>query len=126
MASNSKLTIPSSLYERLQRLARRQRREIPELAAEALAEALSRLEADEVPDDWAFESGAFVQAHPELLERYRGEYVAFHMGRLIDHDPSLTALMIRVDERFPDEFVLVRPVTAEAEITYQLTSIRWA
>jgi hypothetical protein len=72
------------------------------------------------------EAEAFRRLHPTLWQNYAGEYVAIFQEQLVDHGPDLTALFKRIEERYPDNFVLVRPVREEPEIVYQDRSIRWA
>ena len=46
------------------------------------------------------ESKAFRVKHTELLQRYLGEYVAVHEGKIVDHDKDLSTLHRRVRRRY--------------------------
>ncbi len=48
---------------------------------------------------------AYIAMHPMLKERHLGKYVAVYQGELIDHDEDPVALLSRIDEKYPDEFV---------------------
>ena len=61
------------------------------------------------------EHAEFDRQRPELLNRYRGEYVAIHQGQVIDHDRSLWALHSRVLKQLGDMPVLLKRVTDKPE-----------
>lgn len=61
------------------------------------------------------ESEAFERQLTLLLTRYRGEYVAVHEGQVIDHDPDLRTLHLRVFAQLGHTPVLLRKVTEETE-----------
>jgi hypothetical protein len=67
---------------------------------------------------------AFQQMHSDLLVRFAGEYVAIFEAELVDHDADLAALLERVEQRYPDDFVLIRPVRQEPEIIYEHRAVR--
>ncbi|MBI3761454.1 MAG: hypothetical protein HY260_06275 [Chloroflexi bacterium] len=61
------------------------------------------------------ESNAFEEQKQSLLDQYRGEYVAVHEGKVIDHDPSLRALHLRVFAKLGHTPVLLKKVTDEPD-----------
>ena len=61
------------------------------------------------------ETDAFHAQKTELLTQYDGEYVAIHQSNVIDHDPDLRALHLRVFARLGHTPVLLKQVTPEAE-----------
>jgi hypothetical protein len=63
-----------------------------------------------IPDE-----GAYRAMHAELYARYPGQYVAVYQGQLVDHDPDGEALFERIDQRFPDEIVLMTQVRETPE-----------
>lgn len=91
-----------------------------DLVAKAIRDLL-RAEASLV---LARETKAFRLIHPQLLQKYAGEYVALHQGKLIDHDMDQFALYLRVDEQYPDEVILIKQVTPEVEEIYTVRSPR--
>jgi hypothetical protein len=125
MSAIPSLPIPKQLYDRVRRLAQREQRQVPDVVVEALELGLSQLEVPAMPPEWERESAAFQGMHADLLERIPGQYAAVFQGELVDHDLSFAALFSRVSGRFPDQFVLVRPVREEPEITYHTRSVRW-
>ena len=72
----------------------------------------------------ARETEAFRAMPAQLLQKYAGEYVALHQGRLIDHDLDQFALYLRVDEQYPDEIILIKQVCSEIEEVYTIRSPR--
>ena len=61
------------------------------------------------------EAKAFDEQKASLLERYRGEYVAVHEGKMIDHDLSLGALHLRMYAKLGRIPVLLKRVTEEPD-----------
>ena len=61
------------------------------------------------------ETKAFEQQRDTLLANYLGQYVAVHDGQVIDHDPDLLTLHLRVFERLGDIPVLHKKVTTKPE-----------
>jgi len=129
------LTIPEELYRQAERLAQALNRDVADVLAEAIqleamavdtgadpsASALgSALETPEM----VAEREAFLALHQQLLEQHFGEYVAIQGGQLVDHDPQIGALFARINERYPDRFVLMRRVQASPEIEYRFRSPR--
>lgn len=53
---------------------------------------------------------AYHRLHPELLPKYKGQYVAVFRGQMVDHDHDPEVLSERILGRFPDEVVLQRKV----------------
>ena len=72
------------------------------------------------------EKRAFSRLHATLLRQYADEYVAIYHGELVDHDVDQAALWARINEQYPNQFVLIRPIRSEPEITYEHRSMRWA
>lgn len=61
------------------------------------------------------ETEAFNAQYEELKAKYPGQYVAVHQGSVIDHDPDLRKLHLRVYERLGRIPVLLKQVTDEPE-----------
>jgi len=61
------------------------------------------------------ETEAFNAQHAKLRVTYLGQYVAMHEGKVIDHDPDLRALHLRVYAKVGRIPVLLKQVTDEPE-----------
>lgn len=137
MTAQAILELPKALYDRVQRLAHDRQQPIPELIAEALDLAEENGFVDEFSsaaisgevDDWSEpdevverEMQAYIAMHPQLKKQFLGKYVAVHGGKLVDVDDNFDALYERIDARFPDEFVWLTPVEAEAISTILVRS----
>ncbi|GAB4577489.1 MAG: hypothetical protein Fur0022_02200 [Anaerolineales bacterium] len=117
------LTIPETLYKKAKRLARTLNRNVSDVLVEAiqLDTVALGVEEDLIVEQ---EREAFLNLHPVLWEKYPGEYIAIRGGKMIDHDTDRSALFARIDQQYPDEFVLMRRVEAQPEIVYQFRSPR--
>lgn len=51
-------------------------------------------------DKWERERRAFHQLMPELLKAYRGQYVAIHLGQIVDSGDDAVALGLRVYAKY--------------------------
>ena|GEM_PF-2734807 len=58
----------------------------------------------------------WLEAHPEALEPYRGEWVAVHKGRIVAHSPDGRDLARQGEaRRYPGALVFYVPTGEEAE-----------
>lgn len=71
------------------------------------------------------EAAAFEEQRATLLAHYRGEYVAIHQGRVIDHDPNLRTLHLRVFAQVGHTPVLLKRVGDEPERELMFRSPRF-
>lgn len=67
-------------------------------------------EPDAEEEAIARETEHFVAQHADLLQQYRGAYIAMKDGVVVDHDHDRLALYARVAETWGDTPVLVTPV----------------
>lgn len=130
MTVHVSVPLPESTYRRVKELADLNRQSIAETIAEYLTDSLLPIEAVGVPaaeEDAAVEreKEAWIRLHPQLKSLYFGRYVAIYGGELIDHDQSYAAILERVDERYPDDFVWVAKVENEAMGTLYFRSPRF-
>lgn len=125
MESDQRLLIPRSLLERARQIAKRQSRQVQEVVVAALEQGLPFLESAVVPDRWEQEAKTFLSMHATWQEQYTGEYAAVYQGELVDHDLDFGALLARIETRYPNDFVLIRPLREEPEIVYRHRSIHW-
>lgn len=72
------------------------------------------------------ESVLFRAQHSALQAKYPGEYVAMRSGEVLDHGADMSALYLRIRDRFGDEPVLIAPVTDTPTPTYHMRSPRFA
>ena len=68
------------------------------------------------------ESEAFRAMHAELLQQYRGEYVAVHNKKVVDHDEDICALNRRIRARYGRQAVLLQQVTEQPEVDLVIRS----
>lgn len=114
------VTLPDQIERQLTKLAREQAVTPDELVGKAIQSYL-QAEASQVLER---ETVAFRALHRELLAKYSGEYVAIHQGQMIDHDPKLGAIYLRINEKYPDEIILIKQVQPEIERVFTVHSPR--
>jgi Family of unknown function (DUF6364) len=126
MSAKVTLEIPEQLFERAQRVAQDQQKDVSDVVAQVLDNGLPPVETGSRSANKEREIATFHELHPMLWSKYPGEYAAIHNGQLVDHDSDRVALLDRITKIFPEDFVLVRPIREEPEIIYQTRSVRWA
>ncbi len=60
------------------------------------------------------ETKTFWAMYPQLLDRYPGQYIAVHEGKIVDTGPDLGTLYQRVRERYGDTPVLLTQVLPDS------------
>ncbi len=120
--------VPRELVREAKAEAARQGLTLTAFVAEALRRALERTgpgpevrPADELAESLRW----FEQNRARLLRRYRGQYVAIHRNRVVDHDRDFDALARRVFRRFGPRPVCMPKVT-EGERVVHVPSPRLA
>lgn len=131
MSRQITVTISEETYRQAQHLAELRHQPVAELLAAHLSDTLPGTEESLLPQtdpDLTVEKerDAYLALHSELWQQYPHEYVAIYQGHLIDHDKNKLALFQRINEHYPDEFVLIRQVEIEPEKVYQFHSTRLA
>ncbi|MBI4772061.1 MAG: hypothetical protein HY784_17010 [Chloroflexi bacterium] len=98
----------------------RQQAEASGVAAEVVLEtALREYRRREQDQKLSAERQAWRALPPETQARYRGEYVAIHSGKVVDHDPDLSALHGRIRERYGWIAVLITPADGRRELVFR-------
>lgn len=127
------VTLPDSVYERVQQLAQVHQQEIAEAIAEYLETNLPSVEPTrQIPETrstqkaaLAREKAAYIRMHPMLKEKYFGQHVAIYQGELIDMDSDYGQLYERIRARYPNEIVWLATVTEEPIETIVVRSPRF-
>ena len=125
MGIEKTLEIPVELYDRIERLAALKDTPVAYILEKALTLAIDQMEIGDDDARMDLEEAAYHAMHAELFEKYAGQYVAIHNGRLVDSDPDEMALYFRIDERFPDEVVLQKKVRELPEPDLRIRSPRF-
>jgi hypothetical protein len=125
MSTQVTVTISDELYQRAQKVARIHQRDVAEILAEAIVlepDGGERVAGETAVDR---EEAAFYRLHPELWQKYPGQYVAIFQSKLIDHDEDQLVLFHRVKQKHPGEFVWIAPVREEPIEEYVMRSPRF-
>ncbi|MBS1250573.1 MAG: hypothetical protein MAG431_02167 [Chloroflexi bacterium] len=115
-----KLILEDELLEEIKQVAIVQKVPPARILDEAVSVYLRQLELKKIEE----EAEAFRSMHSELLRKYKGEYVAIHNAKVVDHDKEFQALHSRIRKRFGRQAVLLRPVKAEREREWSFRSPR--
>jgi len=115
------VTLKPDVAEQVSQLAEAMQTEAEALVDQAVRSHLVQLRHEKI----RAEAQAFEQQQPTLLARYRGEYVAVHQGQVIDHDPSLRTLHLRIFARLGRTPVLLKQVSDEPERELMFRSPRF-
>lgn len=105
------VTLEPELAEQVTQLAQQRHRNATEMIQEAVRRYLAEVRQEKI----AAERAAFEAQHAALLAQYEGAYVAMHEEQVIDHDPELRELHLRVFERLGHTPVLLKRVTSGPE-----------
>ena len=105
------VTLKPDIAEQIDRLAGETQTSAEVFVDRALRSYLAQFDREKI----RAEMKAFEQLRGTLLAQYRGEYVAIHEGQVIDHDPHLRTLHLRVFARLGHTVVLLKRVTDEPE-----------
>ncbi len=114
------LAIKEHTVRELEQVARHHETSVDEIAEQAIRNYL-RLEAKQI---LIREVQAFTDMHPTLVQQHFGQYVAVRHGKIVDFDESQLDLVLRIEEQFPDEIILIRQVNTEPEKIYSIRSPR--
>jgi hypothetical protein len=114
------IEIRPDLLSSLRQDAERQARSVSDLVNEAVEGYLRERDREKLEAEIA----AFTAMHAELKQRYFGEWVAVHEGRVIDHDRELAPLYARIRQLYPRTAVLMRQVEEEPERDLMIRSPR--
>jgi len=105
------ITLQQRLVEQLEQVAVQRSVEAKELVETAVRAYLRQMEREKIKA----EAEAFCSMHAELAEKYLGQYVAIHDGKVVDHDEDFQTLHSRIRQLFGRQPVLLRQVEVEPE-----------
>ena len=88
--------------------------DVPTLLDQAVCDYLDRLAEQKI----IAESKAFKAMHADLLQQYKGEYVAVHNGKVVDHDADIHTLNHRIRTRYGHRAVLLQQVAEQHALTF--------
>lgn len=111
------ITLTPDLVQQIENLSGKEPTDPQAFVAKAVRAYLNQMRREKIQA----ETEAFSAQHVRLKEAYLGEYVAMHQGEVIDHDPDLRTLHLRVYERLGHTAVLLKKVTddSERELTFR-------
>lgn len=135
------VALPELVVEKLQAVADREGSDLADVLAEAVEQyialsppAPAQADEKEIPA-WKVrleeqkrlideEQKKYEAQHPELFKQYAGQYIAMHLGEVVDSDADDSELSRRIRSRFGNTPVLITPVLAEPMQTFVVCSPR--
>jgi hypothetical protein len=116
----SSVTVEAGLAEQLRQAADWNGVTVEEATDAALLDYYYRYASAKIKQEQAI----FEQRKPELLKRYRGQYIAMHNGEVVAHAPDLSSLHKKVFARFGRTPILHKQVLPEPDRVYVIRSPR--
>ena len=130
MATKVTVELPDPLYQRTRQFAHLHYQDLEQAISVLLEQALSAQSEEELID-WTEpdpavdrEMWAYIAMYPRLRKHHFGHYVAIFQGKLVDFDDDPTALMERIEEKYPEQYVWVSQVGEEPIQTIVVRSPR--
>lgn len=116
MGNQITIQILQKTYRKAESLAHRRHQSLTSILDEAieLAEAAFSQQSQE-EQQMELEEAAYEILQGELVAKHLDDYVAIHLGKLVDFDSSERELLVRLNRDYPNEVVLMRKVTLEPE-----------
>lgn len=105
------VTLQPDIANQIAEIANQQHETIESLIDHALREYMANYRRAKIRS----ETEAFHQQQSSLVKNYLGQFVAIHNQQVIDHDPDLRTLHLRVHARLGRMPVLLKQVTVDSE-----------
>ncbi|MDA0242028.1 MAG: hypothetical protein OT477_01300 [Chloroflexi bacterium] len=111
------ITLKSDLSRQIEHLAGTQQMEQELFIDKAVRQYIVQLRQEKI----RAETVSFEAQSETLMRQYPNQYVAMHQGEVIDYDPDLRTLHLRVFARLGHTPVLLKRVTptAKEELTFR-------
>ncbi len=115
------ITLEPDLYTRVEEAAQERRTTIESVVTEATRQYLWELERQKI----SAEAAIYRQRHAEIVTRYFGEYIAMHLGEVVDHDADMNILWRRVRKRFGKTPIMIALVESAPDRTFTRHDFRF-
>jgi len=125
MGTQVTLTLPDSIYKQVEAAARRASRPVSDVLVDVVADAFPVFHVHPQREQMLWEQEAYARQREEIIAKYEGQYIAMHGGVVVDHDLDETELVMRIQEKYPDEIVHLRLVTRAPDRELRFRSPRF-
>lgn len=104
--------LPIDIYEQASQLAEQNHLTLEEFLTTRVVETFDTVDTEKVEEDarMAEEESAYEAMHGDLVKSHLYQYVAIKDGVVVDTDGDELKLFFRIEERYPEEIVLMRQV----------------
>ena len=105
------INLKSEILVDLENLANQYNLDANDLLDKALKTYRRRLEENKIETEKQY----FLAQHTQLKENYLGQFIAIHLGNVIDQDSNFEALHQRIRQNYGREAILIRKVEQEPD-----------
>ena len=119
------LPVPEDIYRQVERVATETQRDVIDVLLDIISSEFAPYPENPNRAAMKQEIAGYKKMHPDLAQKYLGQYVAIYQGKLVDHDVDPVALHKRVTARYPGKVVLSRKVGDDAEPILHMRSPRF-
>jgi predicted metal-dependent hydrolase len=116
----SSIALQPDLVEKLRLISRKEGASVEDFVNQAVRERLERFADQKLKA----EAQAFERMHPQWVRQHLGQFVAIHEGQIVDSDVDFETLFLRLQKRFADVPVLIRPVSTKPALELRAPSPR--
>jgi len=116
------IEMPEKLYDQAKAIAHSTQRAVGEVLQEIVIRSFPPVyDGGEEFDAMDQEVAAFEAMHAALWEKYPHQFVAVYGGQVVDYDVDEWDLLRRIDQRYPNEVVMIDQVepTIQREIVFR-------
>lgn len=96
MITQTQISLDANLVESLRQIAAEQGKTLDQVFDDLAQQYIRQARREKIHR----EQEAYLAMHAELKEKYLGQHVAIHEGKLVDVDPDAGVLLQRVRQRF--------------------------
>lgn len=106
------IKIPTDIYNQISHLAEQEQRTVEEFLAESITDTFHKGDANEAEENarMAREESAYEAMHDDLVKTHLYHYVAIKDGVVVGADADELKLFFQLEEKYPNEVVLMRQV----------------
>jgi hypothetical protein len=112
------------VYREAQKVAHSTQQNVHDVLADVITRSFQPFPVHENRDAMLKEIKAYKALHPQLVDQFRGQYVAIFQGEMVDHDIDPVELLKRVKQQYPDQTVLQRKVESDPDPVLRFRSPR--
>lgn len=124
MSKQVTITLPEPVFQEVLKVADSTQQNVQDVLADVITRNFQPFPVHENREAMLQEIEAYKALHAQLVEQYKGQYVAIFRGEMVDHDVNPVELLKRVKHQFPGQTVLQRKVETDPDPILRFRSPR--